>query len=226
MELKNGNWTIPKLSPYIGNPWYLNLPPLHQGKTLYFTRWGGDNGVANPTNLDIWKVKCTASGWSEPKKLPPPVNSDTIDTYPSVSQDGTLYFFSGRKGGIGRDDIYLSRLINGKHATVKNLGSAINSVYNDIDPFIALDESYLIYCSRRPDGFGEIDMYVSFHKGDGSWTPAVNLGKDVNSPAYDWIPFISEDGEYLFFTSNRTGNYDIFWVDAKIIEELKPKELK
>lgn len=227
MELKKGRWTKPRLSSYVGQPWYLNLPPLPAGKTLFFARWGGDNGVANPKNLDIWEVKGTKSGWSEPRKLPPPVNSDTIDTCcPSVSQDGTLYFFSGRKGGLGRDDIYLSRLINGKHTAVENLGSAINSEHNDIDPFISRDGRYLIFCSRRPGGFGEIDLYVSFHKGDGSWTTAVNLGKNINSPAYDWIPSVSEDGKFLFFTSNRTGNYDIYWVDTKIIDELKPKDLK
>jgi hypothetical protein len=226
MELKNGIWTKPKLSPYIGKPWYLNLAPLPEGETLYFARWGGGSGKVDPKNLDIWEVKSTEDGWSEPRKLPFPINSDTIDTCPSVSPNGTLYFFSGRKGGIGRDDIYMSRLIQGKHDTVENLGPAVNSQYNDIDPCIAPDESYLIFCSRRPDGFGEIDMYVSFHRKDGSWTQAVNLGKGVNSPAYDWIPFISEDGKYLFFTSNRTGNYDIYWVDAKIIEELKPRELK
>ncbi len=226
MEIKKGMWTKPRLSPYVGRPWYLNLAPLLPGRALYFALWGGDNGVANPKNIDIWEVKGTTSGWSEPKKLPPPINSETIDTCPSVSPDGTLYFFSGRKGGKGRDDIYMSRLINGKHGTVENPGSAINSVYNDIDPCIAPDDSYLIFCSRRPSGFGGYDMYVSFHRKDGSWIPAVNLGKNINSHEYDWIPFISNDGKYLFFNSNRTGNYDIYWVDAKIIKDLKPKNFR
>jgi len=224
MELKNGNWTKPKLSPYIGKPWYLNLPLLPSGKRLYFARWGGGSGKVDPRNLDIWEVKSTGIGWSAPRRMKSPINSDTIDTCPSVSQNGTLYFFSGRKGGIGRDDIYMSRLINGKHDTVENLGPAINSVHNDIDPLIAPDESYLIFCSRRPDGFGEIDLYVSFHKSNGSWTPAVNLGNSINSSAYDWIPFISKDGKYLFFTSNRTGNYDIYWVDAKLLNKYRLKE--
>jgi hypothetical protein len=225
MEIKKGGWTKPSLSPYIGRPWYLNLTPFLPGKSLYFARWGGDNVVASPENLDIWEVKGTSHGWSEPRKLPTPINSDTIDTYPSVSQDGTLYFFSGRKGGLGRDDVYFSRLVKGKHSTVENPGSAINSIYHEIDPFIAPDDSYLIFCSSRPEGFGEIDLYVSFHKKDGSWTPAVNLGNSINSSAYDWIPFISDDGKYLFFISNRTGNYDIYWIEARVIEKFKTKEL-
>jgi Tol biopolymer transport system component len=109
------------------------------------------------------------------------------------------------------------------------LGSGVLFSFSNISPdpitsFISRDGRYLIFCSRRPGGFGEIDLYISFHKGDGSWTTAVNLGKNINSPAYDWIPFVSEVRKFLFFTSNRTGNYDIYWVDAQIIEELKPKE--
>jgi hypothetical protein len=221
MEMKQGIWNRPLLSPHIGKPWYLNLKPFPPGKTLYFARWGGKNGQALAENLDIWLVKATENCWEEPRKLPFPINSDTIDTCPSVSKNGTLFFFSGRKGGEGRDDIYRSRLIDGKHLSVENLGPAINSIYHDIDPLIAPDESYLIFCSKRPDGYGEIDMYISFHKKDGSWTPPVNLGQDINSSAYDWIPFISEDERYLFFTSNRSGHYDIYWVDAKIIKILK-----
>ena len=225
MEMKDGLWTKPRLSPYVGKPWYLDLEPFPPGKILYFARWGGDGEVVDSASLDIWEVHGTADGWSEPRKLPPPVNSETIDTMPTASRDGTLYFFSGRKGGVGGDDIYRSRPVDGKHVKVENLGPAVNSVHNDIDSFISPDGDFLIFCSRRPDGLGGIDMYVSFQNKDGSWTQAENLGEGINSTAYDWIPFITDDGKYLFFISNRSGNYDIYWVDAKIIDELKPKDL-
>lgn len=226
MEMKKGMWTKPRLSPYTGKPWYLNLTPLPSGETLYFASWDGDNNTADSKNLDIWEVKGTNNGWSDPHKLLPPINSNTIDTFPSVTQDGTLYFFSGRKGGEGRDDIYRSRLIDGKHLSVENLGPFINSIYHDIDPLIAPDESYLIFCSDRNGSFGKVDMYISFRNNNGSWTQAQNMGKNINSSGFDWIPFMSHDGRYLFFTSDRSGNYDIYWVDARIIEELKPEEFK
>ena len=52
------------------------------------------------------------------------------------------------------------------------------------------------------------------------------MGQGINSPGNDWIPYVTSDGKYFFFVSNRTGDDDIYWVDAKIIEEMMPKELK
>jgi len=51
-------------------------------------------------------------------------------------------------------------------------------------------------------------------------------GFDRHPSAYDWVPYVTLDGKYLFFNSDRSGSWDIYWVDAKIIEELRPNELK
>ena len=99
-------------------------------------------------------------------------------------------------------------------------------------------------------GFGGVDLFVSFKKEDGSWTKGKNMGADINSSATEYCPTVSPDGKYFFFTSNRkayksysetpltyeekirilnshgNGLGDIYWVDARIIEELKPDELK
>ena len=95
-----------------------------------------------------------------------------------------------------------------------------------------------------------MDLYISFKKNDGSWTKAKNMGEPINSSASEICPGVSPDGKYFFFTSYRTihKNYseipltyeekirilnspgnglgDIYWVDARIIEKIKPKELK
>jgi hypothetical protein len=54
----------------------------------------------------------------------------------------------------------------------------------------------------------------------------VNLGEGINTSAYDWVPHVTSDGKYFFFNSTRRGNWDIYWVDARIIEELKPEDFK
>jgi Tol biopolymer transport system component len=94
------------------------------------------------------------------------------------------------------------------------------------DPCIAPDESYLIYCSKTLDGFGGYDLYITFRIPNGSWTEPINMGEGINSSGFDWIPFITSDGKYFFFNSDRSGNGDVYWVDTKIIETLKPDELK
>jgi hypothetical protein len=75
-------------------------------------------------------------------------------------------------------------------------------------------------------GFGGHDLYISFRKQDNAMTEPVNLGKEINSSSNDWIPFVTSDGKYFFFTSNRAGNEDIYWVDATIIENLRSQEMK
>ncbi len=114
-------------------------------------------------------------------------------------------------------------MINGKHTTVENLGAPVNTKYDELDPFIASDESYLIFCSKTLDGYGGFDLYITFQKSDGRWTEPVNMGEGINSSAYDWVPYVTADGKYFFFNSTRSGSWDIYWVDAKIIEVLRPK---
>jgi len=84
----------------------------------------------------------------------------------------------------------------------------------------------IVSSSGRPDDLGKGDLYILFKKEDGSWTRLKNMGNIINSPETDYCPMLSPDGKYLFYTSSRKGNMDAFWADAKIIEDLKPKELK
>ena len=95
-------------------------------------------------------------------------------------------------------------------------------------PFIAPDESYIIWDSERDEGFGNGDIYISFKTQDGSWGKAINMGDKVNTSAWDAAASVTPDGKYLFFNrmtgSEDSGNVDIFWVDAQIIEDLRPKK--
>jgi Tol biopolymer transport system component len=226
MELKEGKWTKPNASPSLGKPWYHYYTIAPEGEQVYFAWQGSLEDRSSSADVNIWRVRKTADGWAKPRKLTSPVNSKNLDTYPSVTKDGTLYFFSDREGGFGSHDIYRSPSINGKHTTVENLGAPINTKYEELDPFIARDESYLIFCSKTLDGFGGFDLYVTFQKSDGTWTEPSNMGEGINTSAHDWVPYVTSDGKYFFFNSKRPGSWDVYWVDAKIIEDLKPEELK
>jgi WD40-like Beta Propeller Repeat. len=67
---------------------------------------------------------------------------------PTVSKNGNLYFGSERRSGKGRIDLYVSRLVDGKYQTPENLGEPINTAANEVEPFIAPDESYIILPGR------------------------------------------------------------------------------
>jgi len=227
MGLEDGEWTQPYLATFHDKPCDKNLSIIPDDKTLYFSsRRSMDGSGESSRGFNIWVVKRTVEGFSNPKMLDPPVNSDDYDIFPSVTEDGTLYFFSERDGGLGHADIYRSKLVNGRYPDVENIGEPVNTENSEIDPFIAPDESYLIYCSKTLDGYGGHDLYITFRKKDGSWTEPINMGLGINSSGYDWIPYVTSDGKYFFFTSNRAGDYNIYWVDANVIEDLKPKELK
>jgi hypothetical protein len=156
---------------------------------------------------------------------------------------------SDRDSGIGEDDIYVAHFEDGNWIVAKNIGSPINTALNEGDPFIAPDESYLLFCCRdREGGFGNNDIYISYRNTDSTWSQAFNLGASINTSAAEVCPMVTHDGKYLFLSSNRkkidgypespltyeqimrdlenpgNGKYDIYWVSTKIIEKLKPKE--
>ena len=157
--------------------------------------------------------------------LGPSINSDThYENYPSVTNDGTIYYMRGRSDGAGAG-LHRSRLEQGVYAEAENLGAIVNTDSSAADPHIAPDESYLIYCLELPGGYGEYDLYVTFQRKDSSWTEPVNLGGDINSSTLDARPYVTPDGKFLFFYSDQTGNGDIYWVNAKIIDRLRPDDL-
>ncbi|WP_321345442.1 hypothetical protein [uncultured Draconibacterium sp.] len=170
----------------------------------------------------------TNSGWSELKELKTPFNNIPIMRL-SSSVNGTYYFDSYVKE---KPDfpIRYSRLLNGKYESPRKLDKTINSGIKNLNhPFIAPDESYILWDAVKKDGYGSSDIYISFKKQDGSWGNAINLGDKINTVAWEASAFVSPDGKYLFFSRNigseNYENVDIFWVDAQIIKNLK-KQLK
>jgi hypothetical protein len=226
-EIKDGKWTKPSPAPFNSeyNDWDYNFAP--DGKTLYFTSKRPVSEGGKPAqHSNIWVTQLTDSGWTKPRLLEYPVNTEFTDACPTASKDSTLYFNSWRDGSFGQGDIYRAKLINGKYTEVENLGEVINTEYNELDLYVSPDESYLIFCSNRPGGYGEdIDIYITFRRKDGSWIKPQNLGKEINSIG-GVSPNVTLDGRFLFFTGIKNVSSDIIWVDAKVIENLRPKELK
>jgi len=172
-------------------------------------------------------IRLTETGWSEPQRLPYPINTDDYhDANPCFTRDGMLYYTSQRVGGFGRSDLYRSALIDGEYREVENLGSVINTEFSEFDLQIAPDESYIVFVSDRPGGYEGVDLYVSFRKKDGSWTEPKNLGEEVNTVGGVALTLTS-DSKYLLFTGQgKEPNSDIYWVDAKIIKGLKQNTSK
>ena len=101
------------------------------------------------------------------------------------------------------------------------LSQSINSRSNAAHPFIAPDESYLIF-DARPDGGYLCDLYISFKNSDGTWSQAKSMGTAINTNRNETAAFVSRDGKYLFFSRTAAGGTsNVYWADASIIETLK-----
>lgn len=158
----------------------------------------------------------TNTGWSAIKSLGSPFDEIRIMRLMSSSK-GTYFFDEGTRDGNGV--LRYSRLVNGKREEPKPLSKAINTGKWNAHPFISPDESYILWDSERKDGFGDNDIYISFKQPDSSWGDAINLGDKVNTGSEENGAYVTPDGKYLFF--NRNG--DVYWLDAKIIDILRPK---
>ncbi len=220
----DGHWTTPRAASFSNHSSDVDPAISHDGERIFFSTRRPRPGETKTRKdgFDMWFTERTESGWGEEQYLGPVVNSGTSQVYPTVTRDGTLYFQAVREEGYGKADIYRSRLIDGVYQTPENLGPVVNSENYEGDVFIAHDESYLIVSVYgRKDGFGEGDLYISFRSLDDSWSTLKNMGAAVNSDKRDFCPMVTPDGKYLFFSSKRAGEGDIFWVDANVIEALR-----
>jgi Tol biopolymer transport system component len=202
IEYKNNKWQESVVAKGVSEP---SISP--DGNTILFK-----NGY----------IERTSDGWSEVKSLGAPF--DNIDIMRSaISSNGTIYFDTASP----KLDIPLrySRLIDGKYEQPKLLGPQFGIGRYNAHPYIAPDESFIIFDSIREDGYGRSDIYISFRAADGSWGPAINMGDKINTPASEKNPSLSPDGKFLFFdwrTKPRNEDVTIYWVDAQIIETLRP----
>jgi Tol biopolymer transport system component len=218
-RLESGKWSSPELAPFSGK--YFDKEPFvsQDGQRIFFASLRPVDGVEpkNHRDFNIWFVEKTATGWSEPKHVGPPINSPAYENYPSVAANGTLYFAGEREGGKGGNDLYRARLVNEKYEHVERLDE-LNTPNVDADPYIAPDESYLIFCSNRAGGFGSGDLYISFNR-NGKWTEPKNLGAAVNTAEFEYTPLISPDGKWLLFSR---GWGEIYHIDRKAIDLAVP----
>ncbi|MFC1564796.1 hypothetical protein ACFL6G_07650 [candidate division KSB1 bacterium] len=218
----------PGMTPEIFAPGILSRDTHEQdpifspdGSTVYFT-------FVNPSREYVTMLmKRENSIWSESYSEGVKVNTKFEERHPCVSQDGTLYFYSDREGSHGEVDIYRSRLIDGEYQVPENLGEPVNTEISEYNPYVSPDERFLRYnTGDRQDSYGSHDLYISFRNDNGTWSEPVNMGKRINTEAGEYKPFVTYDGKYFFFSSSRSGNGDIYWIDAKVIEELRPGKKK
>lgn len=206
-EKINGKWQQPKPA-FFSDPKFREIDPFvsPDGNTiLYNTRKSLAKNTSDDKDLDIWMVKRSNGEWGKPFPMDE-INTNENETYATIAKNGNIYFgLRSEENGYGGNDIYVSRLVNGKYQKPVNLGYPINTKGDEGNSFIAPDESYMIFSSDNNSGFGQSDLYISFNE-NGRWSVPVNLGSEINSEQNDFCPVIFNNDTLIFARSQKTGD--------------------
>lgn len=210
---KDGTWSYAdNIGGRINTPYHdSNLALSADGKTLYILKDEGDR------NSNIYYCNRLANGtWGPPVALPAIINSSFEEKSVTISKDGkTLYFSSNRIGGLGGIDLYkATKNEKGEWATVKNLGPAINTPFDEEGPFIDYDMRTLYFSSKGHKNMGGYDIFRAVYDArTNEWSEPENLGYPINTPDDDIYYMTSSDGKRAYYSSVREdglGYTDIF----------------
>lgn len=202
---RNGKWQKPVPAVFsTRNAEWKDIDPIFSpdGKTVLFQSNRPVPGQPQRKGFDIWQSTKTKTGWSEAKHLGNLINTDSSESFASVSKNGTIYFMKTNEDGKGSSDIYFSRKVKGEYQLPENIGLPINTTERESNPYISSKEDYIIYFSTDPKGYGDVDLYISFKK-DGKWTLPKNLGLPINSVDAEFCPFVHEKERRIYFARQK-----------------------
>ena len=124
------------------------------------------------------------------------------------AEDGTVFFVSDRKGGLGGKDIWTARRKrNGSFTKPQNMGDVINTPFDEEAVYVSPDGQTLCFASEGHPGFGGFDVFKTERNRDGEWMQPVNAGQPVNSPFDDLFFFPTADSLVAFIATSRPGGY-------------------
>lgn len=220
-KYENEHWSSPVPLPCSGN---IGSVPYfsYDGNDIYYVLYK----YKNTASADIYVSHRTSIGWSDPERLEEPINSDLDEWEVCISENDVIYFSSDRPTGFGKMDIYTSHKTGGKFSNLQNVGVPVNTGSLDECPYIAPDESFMVFNDWKPNPkFQGNNLYITFKKEDGSWTNPKDIGSNINSDLLDIYPYITPDGKYLIFT-RRDGAFSaasskLYWTNTEFIDSLR-----
>lgn len=184
--------------------------------SLYYTR---KTGTADE---DLLYSEWRNESWKKGEKIKA-TTTDTPEGMPTLVRNGRQLFFTAcsRESVAGPCDIW-EAVVDADHIErINPLQNPLNSEYWESQAAVSCDGRQLFFASNRPGGLGGTDLYMSERLPGGNWGPPVNLGAPVNTPEDEEAPFISNDGQTLYFSSTGhlgLGEQDIFmaWWDERL----------
>lgn len=206
----NGRWSKPvSLSDQINSSFREGASTISaDGRKLIFT-------ICGPRGCDLYESNKIGTNWSKPQNLGAGVNTAGWEAQPSLSADGSeLYFVSDRRGGVGGYDIWYSRKASdGNWGKAINLGRPINTAFDEIAPFIHVNNNNLYYSSNGLPGFGSYDIYMS-EKSGSTWQIPQNLGAPLNDFTDQYSFTVTSDGLQAYYSKEEGKNTSKIYVTS------------
>ncbi len=191
------------------------------GTYMFFTGCNRPGGLGS---CDIFFSAYNRGKWTYPVDIGSPVNTSYWESQPSVSADDQMLFFSSnRPGGVGGKDLWFTRLnSNKKWNRPRNLGNVINTVDDEMSPFIHFDGKTLYFSSDGRPGMGGFDIYISRMQEDSTWSEPVNLGYPINTYNDEMGLVIESSGQKAYFSSIRDATSGKNIYSFKLYEAIRP----
>lgn len=212
MRIHNANGPNPDVQIAAFSGVHSDLEPFlaPDGLSLYFASNRPSEENDTTKDFDIWKVTRSSitAPWSEPLRLPAPVNTDLNEFYPAVAANGNLYYTMLDPAMKSEDDIAMCTFDGTNYSTPVLLGAGVNTSGAEYNAYVSPDESFLIFGAFNREGaVGRGDLYISFKDESGIWAPAIQLQTPINSVSTDFCPFYNTTTGKLFFTSRRASHF-------------------
>jgi len=198
LKSDDDKWSMPAVAPFSGK--HIDDEPFFSpdGCKIYFMSRRPAQG--SKFNSSLWVVEKRGGKWGGLKLVKLPILSKSLHA-PTISANNSVY----------DDGISIIQFKEGRYHDRESI-TGLSGMY----PFVAPDESYIIYSSGYLGSTGA-DLFISCKNKNGLWSKGISLGSEINSSKHEGNSFLTTDGKYLFFSRG----FDIYWVSAKFIEKLK-----
>jgi len=193
----NGKWQAPTPVPFSATDGSRDIDPAFapDGKSVIFQSNRPVPDKPQRKGFDIYSVALQDGRWGPAMHLGHEINGDESESSGSIAADGTIYFM--KNGAEGKSDLWRSRRIDGKYTAPERLAEPVNTgPWRESNPYIAADQSYVLYFSDVPGGAGDMDLYISFN-GKNGWSTPKNIGAPFNTAQAEFTPFVHGSRLYL-----------------------------
>ena len=181
---------------------------------MFISRNSPDNVGGRRDLEDIWYLERnpTTGGWSDPKNIGVPLNNrgDNFVSSVAMNEDGNYTLLLGNQyleNGKMRGGVSITtHQADGSWTTPTPMEIMDFYNYSEVASYhLSNDQKYLLMSLQREDGYGELDVYVSFNRGDNSWSSPMNLGRSVNTADIESAPFMANDTTLYFSSKGYSG---------------------